>query len=291
MKRLSLALILGAIWLVPLPVVLMARTTLHERLSDMSGPEELAYGAHPLQKLDCWRPRKPVSPLVVFVHGGGWKRGDKRHAAETKAAHFLEQGYGFASINYRLVPACTLEDQAGDVASALSFLINKADSLGFDRTRIVLMGHSAGAHLSALIGTDMSYLKKAGLGPQSIRGVIQLDGACYDVPLQIAQGAGIMHDTYVQAFGVERARQLALSPLHHAAAPNAPSFLILHVRRMDGTVQSRALGEALKKAGTKAEVRGCDGFGLQGHAEINRRLGDSSYPATSVVDEWLRLVF
>jgi acetyl esterase/lipase len=291
MKRLPLALILGATCLVALPAVLMARTSLRERLSDMSGSEELAYGAHSLQKLDYWRPNKPGSPLVLFVHGGGWKRGDKRHAAELKAAHFLEQGYGFASINYRLVPDCTVEDQARDVASALAFLINRADSLGFDKTRIVLMGHSAGAHLSALIGTDMSYLKNAGLGPRSLRGVIPLDGACYDVPFQITLGAGIMHDTYLQAFGVERERQLALSPLHHAAAPNAPAFLILHVSRMDGILQSRLLGEALKKAGAKAEVRGFQGSGLQGHAEINRRLGDPSYPATPVVDEWLKQVF
>jgi hypothetical protein len=121
--------------------------------------------------------------------------------------------------------------------------------------------------------------------------VIPLDGACYDVPFQITLGAGIMHDTYLQAFGVERERQLALSPLHHAAAPNAPAFLILHVSRMDGILQSRLLGEALKKAGAKAEVRGFQGSGLQGHAEINRRLGDPSYPATPVVDEWLKQVF
>ena len=91
--------------------------------------------------------------------------------------------------------------------------------------------------------------------------------------------------------GSLRLYQLALSPLHHAAAPNAPEFLILHVRRLDGTAQSRALGEALQNAGTIAEVRGFPGFGLKGHMEINRRLGDPSYPATPVVDAWLKRVF
>jgi hypothetical protein len=66
------------------------------------------------------------------------------------------------------------------------------------------------------------------------------------------------------------------------------SQFTLHVQRIDGTAQSRALGEALGKACTKAEVRGFDGFGLKGRAEINRRLGDPAYPATPVVDEWLR---
>ncbi|MFO1439625.1 MAG: alpha/beta hydrolase [Verrucomicrobiaceae bacterium] len=255
-------------------------------------PVELSYGSDSLQKLDYWRPTAAGSPLVVFVHGGGWKRGDKRNATgEHKPAHYLAQGYGFASINYRLVPAVKVEQQAQDVANALAHLIRQAESLGFDATRVVLMGHSAGAHLSALVGTDMQYLKKAELGPKSLRGIIPLDGACYDVPRQIAEGGDFMQDTYSDAFGSEKERQIALSPTHHAAAPNAPAFLILHVQREDGTAQSKALGEALQKAGTSAEVRGFEGRGLQGHAEINRRLGDPTYPATPVVDEWLKKVF
>ena len=267
---------------------------LRERISERreSGAVELSYGKDPLQKLDFWKPVKAGSPLVIFVHGGGWKRGDKQNATgEEKPGHYVQQGYAFASINYRLVPAATVEQQAQDVADAIAFLIMRAESLGFDATRVVLMGHSAGAHLSALVGTDMKYLKKAGLGPQSLRGVIPLDGACYDVPRQIAEGGDFMQDTYIQAFGSVKERQLALSPTHHAAAPNAPAFLILHVQRVDGTSQSRALGEALKKAGTTAEVRGFDGIGLKGHAEINRRLGDPAYPATPVVDAWLKSVF
>lgn len=252
---------------------------------------ELSYGRDPLQKLDYWKPVKKGSPLVVFVHGGGWKRGDKRDAAGQKAEHFRGQGYAFASINYRLVPEHTVEQQARDVAAALAFLTNKAGNLGFDNNRIVLMGHSAGAHLSALVGTDMSYLKSAGFNTKSLRGVIPLDGACYDVPKQIAQGGEFMHDTYLQAFGGDAARQIKLSPIHHATAPNAAEFLILHVRRIDGTAQSRALGEALRKHGTPAEVKGFAGFGLKGHMEINRRLGAPTYPATPVVDEWLKRVF
>lgn len=252
---------------------------------------ELAYGKDPLQKLDYWRPEKAGSPLVVFVHGGGWKRGDKQHAIGLKSEHYLSEGYAFASLNYRLVPANTVEEQAQDVADALAFLMKQSRTLGFDKTKVVLMGHSAGAHLSALVGTDMTYLKKAGLNSKSLCGIIPLDGACYDVPKQIAQGGELMDDTYLQAFGSEEARQLSLSPTHHASAPNAPAFLILHVQRIDGAQQSRALCDALKKAGTKAEVQGFSGFGLKGHAEINRQLGDPDYPATPVVDKWLKGVF
>ncbi len=277
------------------PLIGRLRERIAERRSQPESeakPVELSYGKDPLQKLDYWKPPNTGSPLVIFVHGGGWKRGDKKNATgEQKPGHYLQQGYAFASINYRLVPAATVEQQAQDVADAIAFLITRAESLGFDATRVVLMGHSAGAHLSALVGTDMKYLEKAGLGSKTLRGVIPLDGACYDVPRQIAEGGEFMHDTYIQAFGSEKERQLALSPTSQAAAPNAPAFLILHVQRVDGAAQSRALGEALKKAGTTVEVRGFEGIGLKGHAEINRHLGDPSYPATPVVDAWLKTVF
>ncbi|OYW75969.1 MAG: esterase [Verrucomicrobia bacterium 12-59-8] len=257
----------------------------------MQGGEEFSYGAHPLQRLDYWKPTTPGSPLVIFVHGGGWKRGDKRDAVGEKAAHFLQQGYAFASINYRLVPACTVEDQTQDVANSIAYLIRKAEKLGFDGNRIALMGHSAGAHLVGLVGTDLRFLKMAEVGRKAIRGAILLDGAAYDVPRQIAEGGNFMHDTYLQAFGTELNRQRGLSPTVQAAAPNVSAFLILHVQREDGTAQSIALCEALRKADTPAEVKGFEGRGLQGHAEINRKLGDPSYPATPVVDAWLKKVF
>jgi acetyl esterase/lipase len=249
---------------------------------------ELSYGNEDLQQLDYWKPRLTESPLVVFVHGGGWKSGDKAHAADTKAAYFLSQGYGFVSMNYRLVPNVKVEDQAHDVASAVAFLKKESSKLGFDARRIVLMGHSAGAHLVALVGTDPVYLKKVGLGMDAVRGIIALDGACYDVPRQFSTGAPIMQETYKEAFGTDNKRQVALSPTLQAAAPNVSSFLILHVQRVDGIAQSNALAEALKKAGITAQVQGFDGNGMLGHLEINRRLGEADYAATSAVEQWLR---
>lgn len=257
----------------------------------MPGGQELSYGSNALQKLDYWKPAAPGSPLLVFVHGGAWKIGDKRDAVGEKGGHALQQGYSFASINYRLVPSCTVEEQAQDVANAVAHLIKNAEKLGFDAKRVALMGHSAGAHLAALVGTDLRFLKTAELNEKSLRGVILLDGAAYDVPAQIAEGGRFMHDTYLEVFGTDATRQKSLSPTVQAAAPNARAFLILHVQREDGTSQSNALAAALRKADTPAEVKGFEGRGLQGHADINRKLGDSSYPATAVVDAWLKSVF
>lgn len=257
-----------------------------------AGGTEMSYGSDALQKLDFWRSPQDKAPLVIFVHGGGWKRGDKNNATgQSKAPHYRAQGYAFASINYRLVPDATVEQQASDVAAAVAYLRSNARQLGIDPDRIVLMGHSAGAHLSALVGTDPAYLQMAGLPLSALKGVIPLDGAAYDVPAQMKEGAAIMGDTYAQAFGLDPARQRALSPYWHAPSPNAPAFLILHVDREDGARQSAALADALRKSGTAVKLQAFEGKGLRGHMEINRKLGEADYPATPVVDAWLREVF
>jgi arylformamidase len=249
--------------------------------------QSIAYGSDRLQTLDYWPGASADAPLVVFVHGGGWSRGDKRMMRRSdKLRRWQAHGYAVASLNYRLVPAATVEQQAEDVAAAVALL--KAH---YAPRRIALVGHSAGAHLVALVGTDPAYLRGAGLSFADIAGVVPLDGAAYDVPAQLEEGAPIMRDTYRGAFGTDPARQARLSPTVQAPTPNAAPFLILHVDRDDGKRQSEALAAALREAGTAADVRAFAGRGLRGHMEINRRLGDPAYPATAAVDAFLARVF
>lgn len=249
--------------------------------------QTLAYGSDPQHTLDFWPGAAADSPLVVFVHGGGWSRGDKRmmHGSD-KLRRWQAQGYAVASLNYRLVPEATVEQQGEDVAAAVALLKAR-----FGPRRIALVGHSAGAHLVALVGTDPVYLRGAGLSFADIAGIVPLDGAAYDIPAQYEDGPRIMQRTYRVAFGTDPARQAQLSPTLQAGAPNAAEFLILHVERDDGVRQSEALGAALRRAGASAEVREFSGKGLRGHMEINRRLGDPAYPATEVVDGFLADVF
>jgi acetyl esterase/lipase len=258
-----------------------------------AGEHTFSYGAHALQTLD-FTPAvdaKRPAPLILFVHGGGWKRGSKDNATgRYMAPHYTGEGYSFATMNYQLVPEATVEQQAQDIADALAWLLARADSLGIDRSRVVLMGHSAGAHLVALVGTDQHYLRKAGLSYRDVSGIVSIDGAAYDVQQQIAQGGRFMRRTYLQAFGKDPARQRALSPTMHAAAPNAPAFLLLHVQRDDGSQQARQLEAALNKAGSKVERQEFEGEGLRGHAQINRELGNPEYPATGALDDWLKRI-
>lgn len=280
------------------------RAELRERMSGMrqsgaradqrtSGGQDIVYGSDPLQRLDFHAVKTSgPAPLVLFVHGGGWKRGDKSNGTGTfKAPHFTGLGYHFASTNYRLVPVATVEQQAADIAAALAALLRQADSLAIDRRKVVLMGHSAGAHLVALVGTDPQYLRAVGLSPNDVAGIIPLDGAGYDVPAQMGENALLMGDTYMQAFGSDPERQRAVSPTFNAAAPNVDNWLIAHVERADAKRQSDGLAAALRSAGARAVVRAFPGRGLQGHAEINRRMGDPAYAATPVVDAWLKDLF
>ncbi|WP_336926468.1 alpha/beta hydrolase [Alteraurantiacibacter palmitatis] len=257
-----------------------------------TGMQTLAYGTDRLQQLDYWAGASRNAPLVIFVHGGGWQRGDKRMMlGSAKLRHWQAAGYAVASLNYRLVPDATVEQQAADVASAVAYLKANAGGLGFDARRIALVGHSAGAHLVALAGTDPTYFRAAGLAMNDVAGIVPLDGAGYNVPDQMGENERLMGNTYRQAFGTDPVRQRALSPTLHAAAPNAPAFLILHVQREDARRQSEELAAALRRAGTDANVQGFAGRGLRGHAQINRRLGEPDYPATPVVDAFLTRIF
>jgi arylformamidase len=295
-KRLLSALLITTALITPAiaepgPLRQMLSGRMAAKLAEPPAPGAMpyAYGPDPLQKLDLWRPAAHApAPLIIFVHGGGWKRGDKDNATgAAKVNHLLGRSYAVASIDYRLVPAATVEQQAGDVALALAWLRAHAAAYGVDPDRIVLMGHSAGAHLVALVGTDPVYLAAVGLDYRALRGVVPIDGAAYDVPTQIADAGNFMHDTYGEAFGADPVRQNKLSPTRQAAAPNAPAFLLLHVSRPDGIAQAQALADALTAAGTAVERRQFEGTGLRGHMVINRSLGDPAYPATPVLDAWL----
>ncbi len=290
MRRLAFALLAASATLAVIaqPITSAAQS----RRAAQTTMQTLAYGTDEAQVLDYWPGAAPDAPLVVFVHGGGWKRGDKTMMrGSDKLEHWQGLGYAVASLNYRLVPDHTVEQQAADVASAVAFLKAQSAALRFDANRIALVGHSAGAHLVALVGTDPQYFRAAGLAIDSVVGVVPLDGAGYNVPDQMDENARLLGDTYEQAFGTDPARQRALSPNLHTAAPNAPAFLVLHVQRDDARRQSNELVERLRAAGTPATVQEFRGRGLRGHAQINRDLGDPDYPATPVVDAFLAQVF
>ena len=256
-----------------------------------------AYGGHERHRIDFWQAKggNGIAPLVFFVHGGAWRTGDK--ALDTgywKMTHFPQAGYALAAINYRLVPHATLEEQAEDAANALRAVLDHAGELGVDPARVILMGHSAGAHLVALLGIDETWLRAAGLSLSQIAGVIGIDGAAYDAPMQIAMIQPDWRGAFIDAFGEEPERQRRLSPRFHTAAPNAPHFLLLHMpHRADGGIrQMQELAEALRAAGSTARIVEVATEGVEtGHHELNQLMGQPGHGTTVAVDQWLGDLF
>ena len=95
-------------------------------------------------RLDVYSPGEGKDhPVVIWVHGGAWQIGDKR-LVQAKPKAFNEHGYVLVSVNYRLHPAVTYKEQAGDIAQAIRWVHDHAREHGGDPGRIFLMGHSAG---------------------------------------------------------------------------------------------------------------------------------------------------
>jgi acetyl esterase/lipase len=211
-------------------------------------------------------------PLAVYVHGGAWRAGSPMRV-RAKPQWFREAGWVFASVGYRLLPDAPVEEQARDVAAGLHALRADAERLGFDPDRILLMGHSAGAHLAALVASDQRWL---GADAAAVRGVILLDGAGYDVANEYTLRGALARKLYGDAFGDDPVRQRELSPISHVDARDPPDWLIVFAEsRRDARKQARDFGDALQRVGLRVERVPDPGD----HLEINREFGMPDYRA------------
>ncbi len=249
----------------------------------------IVYGQHQRQQIDVYEPDDAVDelPMILFIHGGGWSFGNHRISVQNKPNHFNANDYYFASTGYRVLPDAPVEDQAKDIGAALQALRGQASAIGFDPNRIVLMGHSAGAHLAALVSTDPQY---AGDAFAAIRGVVLLDGAGYEIASSMAAAEPRSKNLYLDVFGEDPARQKALSPVSHAGGADAPHWLALYVDdRERAKVQSELLMGALSDAGASAQAVAISGTD---HGRMNRELGtEAGAQQTQAVDAFLAGVF
>lgn len=230
----------------------------------------VSYGAHARQAYDIYDNPDARGPILIFVHGGGWAFGEKTmvHALPEYADR---HGLTLVSAEYRLAPGVTAREQAEDLAAAIGSVRRETPG-----RPIVLVGHSAGAHLVALVGIDPAYLGAHGLAPSDLAGVIPLDGAGYDAtqPRRPGPVGVVLERMYEQAFGDQRA---ALSPILRVRPGAAyPPFLIFHVAsRDDSREQSEELARVLNGAGGRAEVISAPG---DSHRDINVEFGAAGDP-------------
>lgn len=254
----------------------------------------LSYGKHPLQTLDFHRAggvadKDAHRPLIAFLHGGAWQFGDMvRRRRDMKASFAHAEGWHFAAINFRLVPEIGVADMARDAAAAVARLFAEADALRIDERRIVLMGHSSGAHLAALLAANPALLGEHSLSPDRLAGVLAIDGAAYNPARPSSRSKFLSRRLVDPAFVGARTAQV--SPIAHIRKQHAaiPPFLILTAKARSGETQSRLLARELHLAGHEARMREFDERGIIGHMRLSRRFGKSGYGPTEEARDWLR---
>ena len=244
-------------------------------------------------KLDLYFPKtasdKPL-PTVMYVHGGGWRNGDKAGGAGMMAVQdLLRRGYLFASINYRLAPEHKFPAQIEDVKCAVRFLRAHASEYKLNPNRIGAIGTSAGGHLVALLGVSAGVTDLEGKGGWSdqssrVQAVADLFG-----PTDLTMGAGgraeQLGETVFGAKSVDDPVLKRASPVTYVSKENPP-FLMMHGDK-DPVVplrHSEKLLEKLKAAGVASTLvvvtNAGHGFAPAGgepnpsRAEIGRMIAD-----------------
>ena len=209
---------------------------------------DVAYGPDPDQHLDVYVPRAPWTgggprPTVMFIHGGSWESGDKgmyKFVAEAMTS----RGWVAVVPDYRKYPRVRWPSFMDDAADAFSWVSEHAAEWGGDSRHIIAMGHSAGAHMAALLAMDPRYLARSP-HPASVAAVVGLSGPYDFLPIT---GPDIQ-DIFSTAGDLQLTQ-----PIHFARA-GLPPMLLLH-GEADDTVwpkNTRNLAASLRESGSPVE--------------------------------------
>jgi arylformamidase len=242
---------------------------------------DVAYGPDPAQRFDIDLPARTASaPTVFYVHGGGWAFGDKAWQVDNKRARWTRAGAFFVSTNYRMRPVADPLEQARDVARVLAEAQRVVARAGGDPDRFVLMGHSAGGHLVALLAARPDLVREAGARPW--RATVLLDAGSVDVVTTMTSPRGRLR-LFRNAFGNDPAFWRAVSPMHQLDSATAPILAVCASERRDSCTANRAFLDKAAGFGTRTQLMAQP----LSHAEINRLLGeDNAY--TREVERFVR---
>jgi arylformamidase len=194
----------------------------------LNGQLDLRYGEAPSETLDFFSAAQPDAPLFLFIHGGYWRALDKRDFTFI-APPFVAAGIAVALINYDLCPKVTVETIVVQTQRAIRWASDNA-TLPFDRHRLIVGGHSAGGHLTAMaLAAEPRPPIAAGI---AISGVFDL------VPL--------IKTNVNEQIALDEARAMALSPIHHPRPDRAPDLICVGGAETGGFIdQSRDYAAAL----------------------------------------------
>lgn len=179
--------------------------------------KDQSYGNEPRQRVDVYLPTAKTAdaPIVVFFYGGGWRDGSKDDY-EFVASSLAREGIAVFIPDYRLYPSVVFPVFVQDGAKAVAWVLESADDYGLEAKQVYLMGHSAGAHIAALLATDFRYLETEGVGSASLAGLIGLSGPYDFLPLELDR---------LRRIFPEAIRQDS-QPVNFVSAKSPPTLLI-----------------------------------------------------------------
>lgn len=241
-RRLVIAVVLALV--VVAVVAWTTRDTTVLRLRKQGGEivvtRDIAYragSANPKHRLDVYQPKNARNaPIVLFVHGGYWVAGDKDFHRTltglygTVGEALAAQGVVTVVQSYRLVPEGTIEDLVDDVMSALRWTEEHAAEYGGDPARLFVMGHSAGGHVTALIGSDDTLHTQRKMNPDAVRGYIPLSAVWDIADMHATQDAAFQERVTYPVFGHDPARWAAYSPLEKLGKGSRPFLIVIGER-------------------------------------------------------------
>lgn len=205
-------------------------------------------------KLDYYQQTtKKKTPLVIYIHGGGWVHGNK-DAEYDKIKVFIENGYSVANIEYRLANQSTAPAAIEDVNEAINYLLKNSQTLNFDANKLVLMGGSAGAHLALLAGLQAQH-KIFNKQKFKVAAIISKYGPTDLLTWKPATAPGSASSAWLAARKNDTAFVKSLSPVNYVSKNRIP-VLFIHGDQ-DQTVpirQSETLYQLLKSEGSPTQL-------------------------------------
>ncbi|NJC35286.1 acetyl esterase/lipase [Sphingomonas jejuensis] len=219
--------------------------------------EGVAYGADARQRLDVWRPKAEgdARPVILFFYGGGWSHGRRQDYAFAGRA-LAARGFVVVVPDYRLAPAHPFPAFVEDGAAAIRWTRDHVARLGGDPARISVMGHSAGAHIAAMLALDGRWLAAAGVPAGTIRAGALLAGPYDFLPLTAPQAVVALANW---------PRPEETQPIAFARADAPPLWLASgDADRIVSVNNSRALAARLRAKGAPVTLREYQGLSHEG---------------------------
>lgn len=246
---------------------------------DIARAADIQYGDSARQRLDVYRrvTTRAPAPVIVFLYGGRWKYGTKDDYLLI-GNNFARRGWVTVIANYRLYPKVLFPAWVEDGASAVAWTVRNIERFGGDTSRIIVVGHSSGAHTTALLALDEHYLRDAGVAAGTVRGFVSIAGPV---------------DTSWTARDVQRLMGPAEGwpstyPATHVDASDPP-LLLMHGDADDVV----SVGSSVRLAERIRERGGCVGLHIYhdvGHINIAAALGLPGIGSAPVLEDLARFV-